>query len=254
MQEAVSPKNREDFPLSTEWETLAPQELLSRVFEHFGSRVALCTSFQTTGMVILDMAWRIYPQVRVFTIDTGRLPQETYNLMEQVREQYGVQVEVYFPEATQVEHILHRHGVNLFYRDPDLRILCCNVRKVQPLRRVLSTLEAWITGLRREQNDTRERVRKIEIDHDHGDIMKVNPLADWTEQDAWTYIHAHKVPYHAFYDKGYTSIGCDPCTRPTKPGENPRAGRWWWEHNTPKECGLHYVMKADGQLEIRPTR
>lgn len=238
----------------SECETLPPQELLRVMFERFDTRIALCTSFQATGMVILDMAWRINPQVRVFTIDTGRLPQETYDIMEQVRERYGIAVEIYFPDALQIEDLVRQHGANLFYRAPDLRLLCCQMRKVQPLRRVLTALDAWITGLRREQSSTRTQVKKIEIDHEHGGIVKINPLAEWTEQDAWEYIRSHNVPYHASYDQGYTSIGCFPCTRPTKPGEDPRAGRWWWEADTPKECGLHYVVNANGQLSAQPNR
>jgi thioredoxin-dependent adenylylsulfate APS reductase len=254
MQALERLRKSEDLSWAAAGETLTPQELLRRVFIHFGSQVALCTSFQSTGMVILDMAWRLYPQVRVFTIDTGRLPQETYDLMERVRERYGVHVEVYFPEAAQVEQLVRQHGANLFYRNPDLRILCCQVRKVYPLQRVLSTLDAWITGLRREQNSTRTQVRKLEIDHEHGGVIKVNPLADWTEQDTWEYLRAHNVPYHDFYDKGYTSIGCAPCTRPTRAGEDPRAGRWWWETDIPKECGLHYIMNAEGQMECKANR
>jgi thioredoxin-dependent adenylylsulfate APS reductase len=247
MEERILLNEQEGTALAAECAELAPQGVLERIFMRFSSRVALCTSFQASGMVILDMAWKLNPAIRIFTIDTGRLPQETYDLMERVRERYGVQIEVYFPEASAVEHMVHRHGMNLFYRAVELRLLCCEVRKVQPLRRVLSTLDAWITGVRREQGPTRARVGKIEIDHEHGGIVKVNPLADWTEDMVWTYIRLHNVPYHAFYDRGYTSIGCTPCTRPTKPGEDSRAGRWWWENGTPKECGLHYTLSPAGQ-------
>jgi thioredoxin-dependent adenylylsulfate APS reductase len=247
MQERVLLDEHECVELAAECDGYSPQEILRRVLTRFQPRIAICTSFQASGMVILDMAWRLHPEVRVFTIDTGRLPQETYDLMERVRERYGVQIEVYFPDASQVEHMVHKYGTNLFYRDAELRLLCCQVRKVQPLRRVLSTLDAWITGLRREQGPTREQVGKVEVDHEHGGIIKVNPLADWTEEDTWEYIRTYNVPYHAFYDRGYTSIGCAPCTRPTQPGEDPRAGRWWWEHGTPKECGLHYPMELEGR-------
>jgi len=223
--------------LALAYEERTPQDVLRWTLERFGSRAALCTSFQADGMVILDMAWRIDPKVRVFTIDTGRLPQETYALLDRVREQYNLEIEVYFPDATQVESIVRRYGTNLFYREVKLRILCCQARKVLPLRRVLATLDAWVTGLRREQSATRAAVRKIELDQEHGGLVKVNPLATWTEQEVWDYIRAHDVPYHPFYDQGYTSIGCAPCTRPTTPGEDPRAGRWRGREKT--ECGLH---------------
>ena len=234
--------------LALAYEERTPQDVLRWTLERFGSRAALCTSFQADGMVILDMAWRIDPKVRVFTIDTGRLPQETYALLDRVREQYNLEIEVYFPDATQVESIVRRYGTNLFYRDVKLRLLCCQARKVLPLRRVLATLDAWVTGLRREQSATRAAVRKIELDQEHGGLVKVNPLATWTEQEVWDYIRAHDVPYHPFYDQGYTSIGCAPCTRPTTPGEDPRAGRWWWENGALKECGMHCTIES-GRFE-----
>jgi thioredoxin-dependent adenylylsulfate APS reductase len=231
-----------------------PQEVLRRVLERFHPRIALCTSFQADGMAILDMAWRINPEVRVFTIDTGRLPQETYELIDRVREHYDLQIEVYFPDAQKVEDMVYNHGMNLFYREVDLRLQCCEIRKVFPLHRVLSTLDAWITGLRKDQGSTRSHVRQIEIDHDHGDIIKVNPLANWTEKEVWQYIQAHNIPYHSLYDQGYTSIGCAPCTRSIRPGEDHRAGRWWWEEETVKECGLHYHMKTDRNNHNRHNR
>jgi thioredoxin-dependent adenylylsulfate APS reductase len=230
--------------LAGEYEHRPPQAVLAWLLERFGSRAAICTSFQADGMAILDMAWRIDPRVRVFTVDTGRLPQETYQLLDQVREKYGIEIEVYFPDATQVESIVRRHGVNLFYRDAQLRLLCCQTRKVLPLKRVLDSLDAWVTGLRRDQSTTRAAVQKIEADEEHGGLIKVNPLADWTEQQVWDYIRAHEVPYHPFYDQGYTSIGCAPCTRPTTPEEDPRAGRWWWESGVDKECGMHCTIES----------
>lgn len=230
--------------LASEYEHRPPQAVLAWLLERFESRAAICTSLQADGMAILDMAWRIDPKVRVFTIDTGRLPQETYQLLDQVRDQYGIAIEVYCPDATQVESIVRRHGVNLFYRDAQLRLLCCQARKVLPLKRVLSSLDAWVTGLRRDQSTTRAAVQKIETDEEHGGLVKVNPLADWTEQQVWAYIRANAVPYHPFYDQGYTSIGCAPCTRPTAPGEDPRAGRWWWETGVDKECGMHCTIES----------
>jgi phosphoadenosine phosphosulfate reductase len=155
-------------------------------------------------------------------------------------------VEVQHPQAPHVEGMVKRHGPNLMYQAVDLRLLCCQVRKVQPLNRYLVNLDAWVTGVRREQWASRAEVRKIELDHDHGGIVKVNPLADWTKGEVWSYIRANDVPYHAQYDQGYTSIGCTPCTRPVEKGENDRAGRWWWETNAPKECGIHCAIYTGG--------
>ncbi len=234
--------------LALAYEAQSPQDVLRWTLGRFGTQAALCTSLQADGMAILDMAWRIDPQVRVFTIDTGRLPQETYALLDQVREKYNIEIEVYFPDATQVESIVRRHGTNLFYHSVQSRLLCCEARKVLPLQRVLASLDAWVTGLRRDQSSTRADVGKIELDNDHGGLVKVNPLASWTEEDVWSYIRAHNVPYHPFYDQGYTSIGCAPCTRPTSAGEDPRAGRWWWETGVAKECGMHCSIES-GRFE-----
>ncbi len=230
--------------LAAQYEHQTPQEVLGWALECFGSQLAVCTSFQADGMAILDMAWRIDPQVRVFTIDTGRLPQETYALLDQVREKYDMSIEVYFPDATQVESVVRRHGPNLFYRDSQLRLLCCQTRKVLPLKRVLATLDAWVTGLRRDQAATRSAIHTIELDVEHGGLVKINPLATWTERQVWDYIRTHDVPYHPYYDQGYTSIGCAPCTRPTLAGEDPRAGRWWWETGMEKECGMHCTIET----------
>jgi thioredoxin-dependent adenylylsulfate APS reductase len=192
------------------------------------------------------MAWRIDPRLRVFTIDTGRLPAETYALIDQVRTRYGVEVEMYLPDAAEVERMVTAEGPNLFYRAVPLRLRCCEVRKVHPTRRVLSGLDAWITGLRRDQYTTRAAVEVVEADQEHGAIVKVNPLAYWTEAQVWDYVRANDVPVHSLYAQGYTSIGCAPCTRPVAPGEGPRAGRWWWEQDAPKECGMHCAIELVG--------
>ena len=234
--------------LALQAEQMAAQDVVRLAHDRFGRRVALSSSFGAEDMVLIDMLMRVDPQARIVTLDTGRLPQETYALLDRVREQYNLEIEVYFPDATQVESIVRRYGTNLFYREVKLRLLCCQARKVLPLRRVLATLDAWVTGLRREQSATRAAVRKIELDQEHGGLVKVNPLATWTEQEVWDYIRAHDVPYHPFYDQGYTSIGCAPCTRPTTPGEDPRAGRWWWENGALKECGMHCTIES-GRFE-----
>jgi len=163
--------------------------------------------------------------------------------MDAIREKYRIPIEVFFPRTEEVELMVREHGLNLFYKSPELRTRCCHVRKVEPLKRALSGLDAWITGLRREQTSSRTSIRKVEIDYANGGIAKINPLADWTSQQVWAYIHENDVPYNVLFDQGYASIGCSPCTRPIKPGEDPRAGRWWWETGT-KECGLHWRFKA----------
>jgi len=223
-----------------------PQEVLAWSIERFGDRMGLCSSFQAEGCVLIDMAWRIDPSVRVFTIDTGRMPEETYALIERVRDRYGIKTEIFLPDTKIVEQMVSKHGLNLFYRDVNLRLLCCQVRKVLPLRRALINFDAWVTGLRRDQWATRSNIRKIEIDHDHGGIVKVAPLADWTEEEVWDYIRAHDVPYNELYDKGYKSIGCGPCTRAVAADADPRSGRWWWETGAPKECGMHCAIETGG--------
>jgi phosphoadenosine phosphosulfate reductase len=222
-----------------------PQDILAWSLDTFAEDVAIVTAFQAEGMVIVDMAWRLKPDVRVITIDTGRLPSATYAFMDQVRERYPqLSLEVLFPDYREVEAATQQHGVNLFYKDVTLRRLCCDVRKVQPLQRALHHLDAWITGLRREQAASRAQIRKVEWDQGYGGKIKINPLADWTKQAVWAYIFTHQVPYHPLYDCGYTSIGCEPCARATQTGEDERAGRWWWEGNAPKECGLHRALSA----------
>jgi phosphoadenosine phosphosulfate reductase len=232
--------------LSVLYEAESPQELLTWALERFHPRIALSIGGAAEGMAILDMAWRINPEVRVFTLDTGRLPQETHDLVERIRERYGIAVESQHPDAAQVEKMVERNGLDLMFTSVDLRLLCCQVRKVVPLNKLLDQLDAWITGIRREQWATRSNVRKIELDHDHGGIVKVNPLADWTKEEVWEYIRANDVPYNELYDKGFTSIGCAPCTRAIKPGESDRSGRWWWETDAPKECGIHCAIYTGG--------
>ncbi len=213
------------------------EDVLAWAIREFHPRIALATSFGAEDMVLIDMMSRIRPRPRIFTLDTGRLPQETYDLIEIVRARYG-DIDVYAPEAAAVEAMVTRHGPNLFYRSVELRKLCCHVRKVEPLSRALEGLDAWITGLRRDQAPTRAAIGRAELDA-NGKRVKINPLADWTGDEVWTYIHAHSVPYNALHDRGFPSIGCAPCTRAVQRGEDPRAGRWWWEQDAHKECGLH---------------
>lgn len=218
---------------------MSAEQLVRWTFQEFGEEAAIASSFGAEDVVIIDMAYRLGVKFRVFTIDTGRLPQETYDVMEEVRNKYGINVEVYFPDRERVEEMVRRFGPNLFYRGVELRRFCCRVRKVEPLGRALKGLKAWITGLRRDQSETRESIGKVEVDNTHGGITKVNPLADWTWDMVWSYIRAKSVPYNRLHDIGYPSIGCAPCTRAVKPGEPLRAGRWWWEQEK-KECGMHF--------------
>ena len=226
-----------------ELETYTAAELVEWALRTYGRRFAISTSFQAEGMVLVDMAARMDSGVRVFTLDTGRLPEETHQMIDTVRERYGVRVEVVYPDAGEVERMTTLHGVNLFYRDPSLRKLCCQVRKVRPLDRKLKELSAWAVGLRREQSEERAATAKVEM---VGERLKLSPLADWTAAQVEEYLTKHEVPRHALYARGYPSIGCAPCTRPVQPGEPERAGRWWWEENMSKECGLH--VTPEGKL------
>ena len=233
------------------FEHASAPELLAWALETFHPRMAISAAGGVDGMAIVDMAWRIDPSVRVFTLDTGRLPPETYTLFEDVREKYGIDVEFEFPERADVEELVRQNGPNLMYRSLDLRLACCEIRKVQPLKRKLGTLDAWIAGLRREQWKSRRNIAKVELDRDHGGIVKINPLADWSLEDVWDYVRKNDVPYHELFDHGYTSIGCAPCTRAVLPGEHERAGRWWWEQDTDKECGIHCSVGLLGSKSDR---
>ena len=232
-------------------ESLPPQQLVRWALERWGDRLALCTSFQAGGMVLVDMAVRIDPEVRVLTIDTGRLPEQTHALIERVRSRYGIEVEVLLPDPIRVGEMVRRHGPNLFYGSVEARFECCRARKSEPLRRTLADLDAWMTGARRDQTSTRVTLSTIALDPLHEGVAKLAPLADWNDEAVWSYIREHQVPYHALYDRRYRSIGCAPCTRAVGPNDDPRAGRWWWEKGELKECGLHLVretgtINADG--------
>ena len=210
----------------------------------FGRKLAIASSFSIEDCVVIDLASKAAraakaDDVRVFALDTGRLPDETYMTAERVRMKYGVEIEWLFPQREPVEKLIQLKGLYSFRDSLENRHECCGIRKVEPLNRSLSTLDAWSTGLRREQAVTRTILPAVEIDHGHGGIVKVNPLVKWTEAQTWDYVRAHKVPYNALHDQNYPSLGCAPCTRAIKPGEDVRAGRWWWENPETKECGLH---------------
>ncbi len=205
----------------------------------FGGDVTFACSFGAEDVVLVDLIAKIDRNAQMFVLDTGRLDQETYDTMERCREKYGVEFETLHPQTASVERLLSTKGPNSFYESIENRKECCAIRKVEPLRRALDGKGAWITGLRRAQAVTRTELPKVERDDAHGGILKVNPLAAWSQEDVWAYIHAHGVPYNPLHDRGFPSIGCAPCTRAVAPGEDLRAGRWWWENPDQKECGLH---------------
>jgi thioredoxin-dependent adenylylsulfate APS reductase len=230
-------------------ETLGAEEILSWTVENFGQRAALSCSFGAPeGMVVLDMMHCIDPGSRVFVLDTGRLPQETYDLIDRVRDRYDKPVEVVFPRAEAIEAMVRTRGLNLFYESVEVRQLCCRLRKVEPLSRYLASagLDAWVTGLRRDQGVTRADTPKLEIDTGHGGMLKVNPIADWTRDQVAAYVAARAVPVNRLHAQGYPSVGCAPCSRAIEPGEDPRAGRWWWEQPDTKECGIHVDEENEG--------
>jgi phosphoadenosine phosphosulfate reductase len=211
--------------------------LLHRVSEqHFPA--ALASSFGAEDMILTDLIARNALAIGVFTLDTGRLPGETYALIDRVRDYYGLPIEVYYPDARALERYVGANGINAFYRGVELRQGCCAIRKTEPLARALAGKRAWITGQRRSQSLTRSDVAIVEFDATHG-LHKFNPLAEWSKDEVWSYIRGHGIPYNALHDRGYPSIGCAPCTRSVEPGEDIRAGRWWWEHPEHRECGLH---------------
>ncbi|MDL2296416.1 phosphoadenylyl-sulfate reductase [Bacteroidales bacterium OttesenSCG-928-B11] len=215
-----------------------PQEVLRFFMEMFGNKIALSSSLSIEDQVLTDMMVKIDKSSRIFTLDTGRLFPETYQLIDKTNMQYGIRIGIYFPDNEQVEKMVNTDGVNLFYDSIENRKRCCGIRKIEPLRRAFTSLDAWICGLRREQSVTRKEMRMVEWDENNG-LLKINPLINWTEEQTWEYIKANQVPYNKLHDKGFPSIGCEPCTRAVKPGEDIRAGRWWWEDPDHKECGLH---------------
>ena len=222
-------------------------ELLGWAIETYADRFALVTSFQAEGMVLLDMAVRIAPRIRVITVDTGRLPDETHRMIDTVERRYGLRVEVALPEPAEVDNMVSRHGLDLFFNDVPYRKLCCHIRKVRPLENKLRSLDAWAVGLRRSQAETRAGLAKVEEVEGR---IKLSPLADWTSTEVEEYLQKHDVPRHPLYSQGYASIGCAPCTRAIRPGEGERAGRWWWESDSDKECGIHFTPEGRAARQV----
>ncbi len=214
--------------------------LLHESIAEFGADGALtfANSLGAEDMVLTDLILKNALPIEIFSLDTGRLPVETYDLMGKVEQHYGAKLKVFFPDATAIENYVRAEGINAFYQSMELRKACCRIRKVEPLRRALAGKKAWITGLRAAQSTTRTGLPLREFDEGNG-LEKLNPLSDWSEAEVWAYIRVNNVPYNALHEQFYPSIGCAPCTRAVAVGEDIRAGRWWWEDPTAKECGLH---------------
>jgi phosphoadenosine phosphosulfate reductase len=221
---------------------LEPEMILSKVIGEFGNKIGFSTSLGAEDQVITAMLAGIDKSVNIFTLDTGRMFPETYEVLHRTRNRFGLNIQIYFPEAARVEEMVNSHGINLFYERIENRKLCCNIRKIEPLKRALSGLDAWITGLRRQQSVTRHNMKLVEWDDSHG-LIKINPLIEWTNEMVWDYIQQKNIPYNKLHDHGFPSIGCQPCTRAIEPGEDLRSGRWWWEQPDSKECGLHEHKK-----------
>ncbi len=232
--------------LNERFRAAPPEEILRWAVRTYSPKLVFASSFGVEDVAVIDMLSRLEPSTRIITLDTGRLPEETYEVMERVRQRYKVAIESYFPGKEAVEQLERERGFYSFRRSVEERKFCCHIRKIEPLGRGLAGANAWITGLRRDQAATRTGVEVVEIDAANGSITKINPLAFWSEQQTWAYVKDHDVPYNTLHDRGYPSIGCAPCTRAIQPGEDVRAGRWWWENPTTKECGLHVGPGGDG--------
>lgn len=214
------------------------QEVIEWFLREFEGKVAFSTSLGAEDQAITQMIAKVDKAADIFTLDTGRLFPETYDLIDLTSKKYDLKIRVMFPDASRVEEMVNEKGINLFYDSIENRKLCCHIRKIEPLKRAFTGLDAWICGLRREQSITRKDVRLVEWDENNG-LIKVNPLIEWTETELWDYIKANQIPYNKLHDTGFPSIGCQPCTRAILPGEDVRAGRWWWENPETRECGLH---------------
>ena len=214
------------------------EEVMAFAKKAFGSSICLSSSMGAEDQVLTHMAVSLDPDFRIFTLDTGRLFPETLNLISETGKHFGTNLEIFFPDFRNVEQMVKEKGINLFYDSMDNRKLCCHIRKLEPLKRALQGMQAWITGIRKDQTINRFTTRVVEWD-EANNLIKFNPLCKWTEKMVWDYIHSHQIPYNELHKKNFPSIGCQPCTRAVKPGEDSRAGRWWWEDEGHKECGLH---------------
>ncbi len=219
-----------------------PELILSEAVRIFGSNLAFASSLGLEDQILTSYIARFYPQITVFTLDTGRLFPESYDLIDRTKSRFKINIQIYFPEQSAVETMVNSKGINLFYESIENRKLCCKLRKTDSLKRAITGLDAWITGLRREQSVTRQNMQIFEMDESN-QMIKINPLLNWTEEEVQTYVRENNIPYNILHDSGFPSIGCQPCTRAIEDGEDVRAGRWWWELPDQKECGLHKAHK-----------
>jgi phosphoadenosine phosphosulfate reductase len=242
--------------LNRSFATAAAQDVLAWAGEQPGLRFALASSFGAEDMALTDMLWRAQPHGAVIMLDTLRLHTETYGVVDATRRRYPtLDLRVYYPGLAALDTFVRERGYNSFYESIDNRKACCAVRKVEPLERALSGLDAWVTGMRRDQAATRTSIDRFEMDAVHDGMLKLNPLADWSSDDVWAYLRANGVPYNPLHGLGFPSIGCAPCTRAIQPGEDPRAGRWWWELDPEgKECGIHIGYDASGNAVVTPVK
>ncbi|MEN8225851.1 MAG: phosphoadenylyl-sulfate reductase [Bacteroidota bacterium] len=224
--------------LNKRFSDATPEEILSFLSDRYGDKLGFATSLGAEDQVLTHMLAGIDKSLRIFTLDTGRLFPETLDLIDSTNKRYGINIEVYFPEAADVESMVNKKGINLFYESMANRKECCHIRKILPMRRALNNVEVWISGLRAEQSVTRKDLELAQWD-DNFNLIKLSPLRAWDEEYLWSFIRLNKVPYNSLHDKGFPSIGCQPCTRAIEPGDDIRAGRWWWENPEMKECGLH---------------
>ena len=224
--------------LASRFKDAEPKEIISYFINFFGDKIALSSSLGAEDQVLTEMVVNINPETEIFTLDTARLFPETYDLIDRTSKKYEIKIKVYFPDHDEVEEMVNTKGINLFYDSIENRKECCRIRKLDPLKRAFSGLDAWICGLRADQSVTRKDLEVVEWDENNG-LVKINPLAFWSEKQVWDYINTNGIPYNPLHDKGYPSIGCLPCTRAVMDGEDIRAGRWWWENPDTKECGLH---------------
>lgn len=232
--------------LELEQKATAVRELLQQAVREHG-KVVYANSLGAEAMVLTDIIWSHVPEIDIASIDTGRLHQETYDLLERLERRYKRRVRLVHPEAQSLEKLVGDQGINGFYHSLEARIACCAVRKVEPFKRAVAGYSAWVTGVRRQQSATRAQAQYVEWDPAYG-LHKISPLLEWSEEQVWQYIRARQLPYNTLHDKQFPSIGCQPCTRAIQPGEDPRAGRWWWERPESRECGLHpSVRTAVGQ-------
>ncbi len=224
--------------------SLSPQQILQRVVEVHSAKAVFSTSLGVEDQAITHILMQISRDVSIFTLDTGRMFPETYEVLEKTEARYGIRIKVVFPDYKAVEHMVQTRGINLFYYSIENRKMCCHIRKIEPLKRALKNQEVWITGLRREQSPTRQDLHYAQLDEEN-QVIKVNPLLDWSDQQVWNFVRDNDIPFNTLHQKGFPSIGCQPCTRAIEPGEDLRAGRWWWENPETKECGLHKRGKHD---------